>query len=249
MNELGWVLLQSAVPITFVAAVALVLERLASRRGPVAGSWVLAASLCVIVVVTPLALCGLPQRWSWRMPSLFTAEEETSIGGSLPGPSSSSVAMAAGGASRSVDAESAVSGLDWPAAWWRRLRTSAAREISSIRERTRCLQNAWGAFVLSGAAGCLARLLLGLWGVRSCRRRSRAIDDPDVVAELESFRLSLSIERRVEVRELSSLIGSTAAVAGWMRPFVLFPRDWRSWSRLERSAVLAHEMSHIGRVD
>jgi hypothetical protein len=91
--------------------------------------------------------------------------------------------------------------------------------------------------------------LLGLWGVRNCRRRSHAIDDPDVVAELESFRHSLSIERPVEVRELSSLIGSTAAVAGWLRPLVLLPRDWRSWSRLERSAVLAHEMAHIGRAD
>jgi beta-lactamase regulating signal transducer with metallopeptidase domain len=249
MSGLGWVLIQLAVPITFVAAVALVLAQLASRRGPVAASWVLAASLCVIVVVTPLALCGLPQRLSWRMLSLFAAEDVTSIGASLPGRLSSSVAVAAGGASRSVDADSAVSGLDWPGAWWRRLRFSAAREISAIRERTRFLQTAWGAFVLSGAAGCLARLLLGVWGVRNCRRRSHAIDDPDVVAEVESFRLSLSIERPVEVRELSSLIGSTAAVAGWLRPFVLLPRDWRSWSRLERSAVLAHEMAHIGRAD
>ena len=47
---------------------ALVIERLASRRGPVAGSWVSAVSLLVIVVLTPLAICGLPQRWSWRLP-------------------------------------------------------------------------------------------------------------------------------------------------------------------------------------
>ena len=75
MNGLGWVLLQSAMPITFVAAVALVLERLASRRGPVAGSWVSAASLLVIVILTPLAVCGFPERWSWKMPELTSRAE------------------------------------------------------------------------------------------------------------------------------------------------------------------------------
>ena len=58
-----------------------------------------------------------------------------------------------------------------------------------------------------------------------------------------------SIAARVEVRELEWLTGSTAAAVGWLRPVVLFPCDWRSWSGLERRAVLAHEMAHIGRAD
>ena len=85
--------------------------------------------------------------------------------------------------------------------------------------------------------------------MRESRRRSTSIDDPDVLAEVESFRLALSIAHRVEVRELSSLMGSTAAAAGWLRPFIMLPREWRSWGRLERRAVLAHEMAHIGRAD
>ena len=63
--------------------------------------------------------------------------------------------------------------------------------MSSIRERTRLFQAAWGAFVASGAVWCLLRLLLGVWGVRDSRRRSTSIDDPDVLAEVESFRLAL----------------------------------------------------------
>ena len=67
MNAFGWALLWMSVPITLVASAALVLERLVSRRGPVAASWVLAASLLVIVFLTPLAISGLPDAWSWRM--------------------------------------------------------------------------------------------------------------------------------------------------------------------------------------
>jgi hypothetical protein len=85
--------------------------------------------------------------------------------------------------------------------------------------------------------------------VRDCRRRSTTIEDPDLLAEVESLRLALSIVRRVEVRELSGSAGLTAAAAGWLRPLVLFPRDWRSWSRFERRAVLAHELAHIARAD
>ena len=186
MNGLGWVLLWSAVPITIVAAVALVLERLASRRGPVAGSWVLAASLCVIVVVTPLAVCGLPQRWSWRMLSLFTTEEVTSIGGSLPGRSSSSVDVATGGAPRSVDADSAVSGLDWPRAWWHRLREARPRrsarfasEPASCKKHggllcSRAQRDALGDCCLaSGACGTVGgkamRSMIPMWSPSSSR--------------------------------------------------------------------------------
>ena len=66
---------------------------------------------------------------------------------------------------------------------------------------------------------------------------------------MDSFRIALSIARNVEVRELDLYPGSTPAAVGWLRPVVLFPHDWRSWSGLERRAVLAHEMAHIGRGD
>ena len=112
-------------------------------------------------------------------------------------------------------------GLIWSRSWWHRLREGAAREMSTVSRRTRLLQAAWGAFVLSGAVWCLARLLLGLRGRERLPAAKHSIEDPDVLAEVESFRFALSIKRQVEVRELSSLIGSTAAAAGWLRPFVL----------------------------
>ena len=53
--------------------------------------------------------------------------------------------------------------------------------------------------------------------------------------------------RPVELREVPDL--TTPATAGWRRPVVLLPDDWRSWDDAERRAVLAHELAHIVRGD
>ena len=51
----------------------------------------------------------------------------------------------------------------------------------------------------------------------------------------------------IELIELSDL--ATPATAGWRRPMVLLPDDWRSWSESDLRAVLAHELAHIQRSD
>ena len=61
MTGLGMTLAWSMVTVTLVAATALILERVASRRGPRAGSWVSAVSLLVVIVTTPLALLPAPK--------------------------------------------------------------------------------------------------------------------------------------------------------------------------------------------
>ncbi|MDR3623122.1 MAG: M56 family metallopeptidase, partial [Paludisphaera borealis] len=49
------------------------------------------------------------------------------------------------------------------------------------------------------------------------------------------------------LRETAEL--TTAATAGWRRPVLLLPDDWRSWTSDERRAVLAHELAHVVRGD
>jgi len=248
MNGLGSLLIWSSVPITALAGVALVLERMASRRGPMAGAWVTAASLLVIVALTPLAICGLPHGVSWRMPRV-AARAGVATGALARGTGMATSLSSPAGDQREGDGlETGQEGrLSW--SWWARLREGAAREMSAMRGRTRVLYAGWGVFVLSGAAWWLIRLMLGFRGVRDCRQKSTSIADADLLAEVEMLRQALSIQRPVEAREHSSLVGSGAAAAGWLRPFVLLPRDWRSWSGVERRAVLAHEMAHIGRGD
>ena len=39
------------------------------------------------------------------------------------------------------------------------------------------------------------------------------------------------------------------AAAGWLRPVVLLPADWRDWDVTELRAALAHELAHVRRSD
>ena len=57
----------------------------------------------------------------------------------------------------------------------------------------------------------------------------------------------MGCRRRVELREHSAL-GAPAA-AGWLRPVVLLPADWRDWDEAELRAALAHELAHVRRSD
>ena len=170
--------------------VALVLERLASRRRPVSrvGFGRLAAGYCRLDAAGDLRVAAalvLANTVVDRTPGAGAAGDSESIR------KTSIVSASASAPSRSFDQESAGDGFGWTRAWWHQLRGGAARELNLIGEGTSILQAAWGAFVIAGATWFLGRLLIGLWGVRDCRRRSRLIKDPDVVAEVESFRLAL----------------------------------------------------------
>jgi hypothetical protein len=104
---------------------------------------------------------------------------------------------------------------------------------------------AW-AFFLGAGAG-VVRILVGLWGVHECRRRSQCIGDATLAELLEGLRAKMRVGRQVEVRELADL--PAAATVGWLRPVILLPPDWREWAGQERRAVLAHELAHVRRGD
>ena len=42
---------------------------------------------------------------------------------------------------------------------------------------------------------------------------------------------------------------TTPATAGWRRPVIMLPDDWRSWDDADCTAVLAHELAHVHRRD
>jgi hypothetical protein len=240
MNELGTTLAWVAVQVTLVSLAAAGLYAALYRRG--AGAMAAGAGLASAVALTAAALCPLPPWWGWRSgrgPSAAAAETTaTSLpsqalphGDSAPGAPTAVASNAPGWALPSLRA-----------AWEK---VGAARLPAPDRHATWPRWVAW-AFFLGAGAG-VVRILVGVWGVRECRRRSERIADPALTGLLEELRAQMRVARRVEARELAGL--PAAATVGWLRPVVLLPSDWREWADEELRAVLAHELAHVRRGD
>ena len=109
----------------------------------------------------------------------------------------------------------------------------------------------WGSFLavvaLAGTFVGLLRLVTGLWAVWVWRRNGRLVDDPEMSGLFDELRGAMGCRSPIAIHEVTDL--TTAATAGWWRPTILLPEDWRSWSNPERRAVLAHELAHIIRGD
>lgn len=103
------------------------------------------------------------------------------------------------------------------------------------------------ALVLAGGAWGVVRMLLGLWGLALLVRRSRTIEDASLHALAAELAGRLGLRRAVSIRESQEL--SSAATVGWPQAVLLLPSTWRSWTRKELRAVLAHELAHIRRGD
>jgi beta-lactamase regulating signal transducer with metallopeptidase domain len=248
MNVLGSALWRSAISVTVVTLFALVLERWASRRGPRAGSWVASASLLLIVVVTLAAFCPLPRWLIWQsLPGIRALDPPAA---SDLGTISSQADPQDEQASRRLTTgyDSREGRTPWPALL-DGLRRGLTWGSDTVRSRPAPGARAWLVVWIAGASVSLLRLLIGLWGVHDCRRRSTPVTDPCVLGLLEDLRKSAGRRQRIELREFPSNRAATAAAVGWLRPAVLLPADWRTWNELELRAVLAHEIAHVARAD
>jgi uncharacterized protein (TIGR03067 family) len=99
------------------------------------------------------------------------------------------------------------------------------------------------AMLLMAAMLCgLGWLVLGVVAVRRQRSRSRPVLDGKLLELVDVLRAELGCIRAVEIRQCDDL--STAATVGWLRPVILLPVDWQTWTADQRRAVLAHEIAH-----
>lgn len=101
--------------------------------------------------------------------------------------------------------------------------------------------------LVSAVSVCLVtRQIGGLCSIRSLVGKSESIELGPCADEFESLRKRLN-SRQVELRSTSQL--PTAATVGCLRPVILLPRDYTTWSQEERRSALAHELAHVQQRD
>jgi beta-lactamase regulating signal transducer with metallopeptidase domain len=235
MNDLGLTMAWLAVQVSLVLVPALVLYAMAARRSPAAGASVAAMSLGLVVALTVAAfLPGIGR--GHPVEPVRVAEMSPAPAAPVGAP----IATDRAAPSRQPGARGPFA--DWRVAW-ARIERGAAEPAERVRPWGRAL----AVVVLAGIAIGSIRLVLGLAAVVACRRRGRPVDDAGMVGLLDELSEAIGCRAAIDLCEVPDLAGP--ATAGWLRPVILLPDDWRSWDDSERRAVLAHELAHIVRGD
>jgi BlaR1 peptidase M56 len=236
-NDLGILLAWSAVQAALVLVPAAVLHLLASRRSAASGAWVAGLGLGLVVATTVAAV-------PWGR-----GHEQGRAGPAGPGRVEAARPDAVGASERRAADVPAPAGPGFTVSLTRLRGVWSRLERGAVAPAVRC--RPWGSALavasLAGSGFGLLRLLVGLWAVRLCRKRGRVVADPALLSLLAELRAAMGCGRAVEVVEVPDL--TTPATAGWMRPVVLLPDDWRAWDEADRRAVLAHEITHVLRHD
>jgi beta-lactamase regulating signal transducer with metallopeptidase domain len=240
MNELGMTLAWSAAQVTLVIVPAAILHVLASRRSAATGAWVAAVGLLLCAAISIATVTQRPtikdSSHATRAAALINTNQDATPN------AAGRNAPSARAETRRHDAALALS-FGRMREYFKRLERRAASPVERIRT--------WGSVLavvgILGSGAGLLRLLLGVLAVRLCRRRGTIVDDPRWIELLDEVRAAIGCRQHVELREVPALL--TPATAGWRRPVIMLPDDWRSWNDVDRRAVVAHELAHIKRRD
>jgi hypothetical protein len=206
MNDLGISLVWLTVQVTTIALVGLVLSALLARRTPAAGATAALTSLALTAMLAALACSPLPSWWAWDAIPLTDAvsanglatRDDDKSAGELPGTADT----AQGGGIR----------LGTLMTLLRSLGRDPGNEVPAEVVPWR-----WPAALVAvagtGTALGILRLLLGLWAIRQSWRRSRPVDEPEMLQLVKELQTALGVKPPVAVHESADL--TTAATFGW----------------------------------
>lgn len=245
MNETGTLLLWCAIQATLNLTIGAVVYLFVRRFGPATGAWAAASTLLVLCAATVAAFSPWPRWWSPSASDTEIALEE------MEAVSSRSDTASDGGPVNEIvgrvakPKKGAISLSDY----WKMFRAEleTARASAPTRVATRRWPKIIAVTFIAAAVLALARMAVGIAALARYRRRLLPITDPRLTELADSVARSLGCRRRVELKQSASL--TTPATMGWLRPVIVLPGDWQSWTDLERRVVLAHEMAHIARGD
>lgn len=245
MTTIGATLLWCVIQVTAVAAAAVGAYVLAFRGGATTRAGVALAGLLTAAALAPLAFSPWPH-WEGRN---APAESGTASVAIASGPAPGVTPVPTPGTTRPAPGET-VNPLSagW-AAFVKALGEPKPLPGDETKEAPRPVR--WplmvAALFAAAAAMGLLRLGLGAWAVRRSIRRAKPVYDPALFGLVDVLRAELSCPATVELRESAEV--ATAATAGWRKPVLLLPPDWRGWTEAERRAVVAHELAHVKRRD
>ena len=90
------------------------------------------------------------------------------------------------------------------------------------------------------------RLIIGLLSTSWLLKRSPAIDRDAIFKKCPELANWL-VDENATVRNCRLV--RVPVTVGWLRPAVLLPEQWKSWSQDKLKAVLIHELTHVARKD
>jgi beta-lactamase regulating signal transducer with metallopeptidase domain/uncharacterized protein (UPF0248 family) len=242
MNSLTQILFWCPVQVTVLVLAALAIGSIAGRRRPAAGALVAAAALLAVVGVTATAFSPWPAwviAWDGYLGLHAIAESEIKADGPAP---HAALNVASSQLDKDQDFERPVAGRATPL---------QAPAEPFFDKAWAVMTDNWALLAaglyLVGVGAMALRIAFGLMAVRGYRRNSHPITNRPLNELTDVIRAELGCTRAIELRETTRL--GTPATIGWLRPMLLLPADWRSWTQDERHAVLAHEIEHVRRND
>ncbi|HEX8246489.1 MAG TPA: M56 family metallopeptidase [Longimicrobium sp.] len=141
---------------------------------------------------------------------------------------------------------------DWKPALLAFLRPAAVAvasggEAAATSSPAHPLVLAFAAVWAAGALAVLARLAMGLHGVRRLARAAEPVTDPAWTELLERFAAAVGVRRPVVL--LRSREAAMPLTWGAFRPAVLLPAEADGWTPGRRRVVMLHELAHVARRD
>ncbi len=247
MTAFATTCLWCALQVSLFVAVVSLLYLLLRRWSLAAGGLIAAVSLAVVILISGLAFSPWP-RWELATAGANLPKPQTSIPITETEQATAPETVAAAPTVTPHPPETPQAGI---AAWLTGFGDALTHEFTVPADVPATHAWTWteiavAACLALSALGCL-RLLAGLWAVHALRQAGRPIEDDALRESADLLRAELACPRRVELLEADQL--AAPATVGWRRPVILLPAAWRSWTLLERRAVLAHEIAHIRRGD
>ncbi len=215
---LAWLACQIAV----VLVPALVIQALASRKGPAQGAFAAALALALVMLLSVAALVPRfePPGMNLVQTPLPVDRVQGSIGAELSPPVASD---------QPPTGDARLSSLVALVRLWRGVERGAVAPVGAGPTAGAYVT----ALVLAGMAAGLARLLVGLIAIERLCRRASVVRDPEAIALLDELQAAMGCSSPIDLRETVEI--GTAATAGWKRPVVLLPPSIRGSIGCRRS--------------